>query len=260
MFSNADIFLGQLYRKATHIRRFENATRNPGAAQEDRLLRIIRSNADSAYGKKHHFDRINSVADFRKYVPVNKYEDLQPYIDAAKNGQSAQLSMEDPFMFATTSGTTAQPKFIPITESHLLDYTHAFQVHNYNMVTSFPHVAQGRFLIITSNDQEGTVASGKPYGAVSGVLNRRQSKLIRRHFAIPYEICKIKDVDMKYYLMLRVALAQSVTAILSCNPSSLLLLADQLKEHAGDLVADVSDGTIKSKYAPPAHLAHAFEP
>jgi hypothetical protein len=163
-------------------------------------------------------------------------------------------------MFATTSGTTAQPKFIPITETHLRDYTHAFQIHNYQMIKDWPNAASGRFLIITSNDREGVTPGGLPFGAVSGVLNKRQSPLVRRHFAIPYELCQIKDVDTKYYLMLRVAMALDVTAILCCNPSSLLLLADQLKEHAWNLLADVSDGTIRRQYAPPPELMPAFEP
>lgn len=260
MLIKAQIAVAQMYRRATHIRRFEKAVRAPGAAQEYKLLNILRANQNTAFGREHGFDRINSIEDFQKYVPVAKYEDLHPYIEALMNGERKQLTEEEPFMFATTSGTTAQPKFIPITETHLLDYTHAFQIHNYHMITSFPNVAVGRFLIITSNDQEGFVGSGAPYGAVSGLLNRRQPKVIRKHFAIPYELCKIKDVDVKYYLMLRLALMQDVTAILCCNPSSLLLLADQMKEHAEDLVCDITNGTVKSRFAPPPAIEHAFAP
>jgi hypothetical protein len=142
----------------------------------------------------------------------------------------------------------------------LRDYTHAFQIHNYHLIKDNYQAAAGRFLILTSNDEEGRSPSGLPYGAVSGLLNRRQSPIIRRHFAIPYEMCKIKDVDVKYYLLLRTALAQNVTAVLACNPSSLLLLSAQLGEHASDLVSDIFDGTVKSRYAPPRYLAPAFSP
>jgi hypothetical protein len=254
------VAIGQMYRAATHIRRFENACRTPAQAQEEKLLQIIRANQNTAFGRKHNFDKIHSIADYRKYVPIARYEQLSPYIEELMNGGSNQLSADEPFMFATTSGTTAKPKYIPITESHLLDYTHAFQVHNYNMMESFPAAVEGKYLIITSNDQEGFVACGKPYGAVSGLLNRRQPQVIRSHCAVPYELCHIKDVDVKYYLMLRVALAQKVTAIICCNPSSLLLLSDQLREHAAELVADIANGTVKSCYAPPEHLAAAFAP
>ncbi|PWT96787.1 MAG: hypothetical protein C5B53_08925 [Candidatus Melainabacteria bacterium] len=257
-FSNADIFLGQMWRRATHVRRFRRACRQPLQSQTEKLLSIVSANQNTAFGKAHNFHKIKSIADFRQYVPPCQYEDLQPYIDALLQGQQNQLTAEEPFMFATTSGTTAKPKFIPITETHLRDYTHAFQIHNYHLIQDNYQAAFGRFLILTSNDEEGRAPCGLPYGAVSGLLNRRQSPIIRRHFAIPYEMCKIKDVDVKYYLVLRTALAQNVTAVLACNPSSLLLLSAQLGEHASDLVSDIFDGTVKSRYAPPRYLAAAF--
>jgi GH3 auxin-responsive promoter len=258
VFKNFDISIGQLFRASTHVRHFNNAMKNPRQAQERKLLQIIKANENTVFGKKHRFDQIRSIADYQSRVGPNKYENLQPYIEALKNGQTNQLTAESPFMFATTSGTTAEPKFIPITESHLRDYTHAFQIHNYQMIVDHPECSIGKFLIITSNDEEGFVGNGVPFGAVSGLLNKRQSPIIKHHFSVPYELCKIKDVDMKYYLMLRIAMAQDVTAVICCNPSSLLLLADQLKEHASDLVADLCDGTVKSAYAPPAHLSTAF--
>lgn len=257
-FKNADIFIGQIWRAASHVRHFRGACQEPLRYQRAKLLKIVRSNQQSAFGKAHHFDKIDSIADFQKYVPVNHYEDLEPYITALSNGSRSQLTLEEPFMFATTSGTTAKAKYIPITKAHLQDYTHAFQIHNYHMIRDFARAATGKFLVITSNDEEGQSLSGIPYGAISGLLSKRQSPVIRRHFAQPYELCKIKDVDAKYYLMLRCALAQNVTAIMACNPSSLLLLAAKLKEHSQDLVADIFDGTVRSAYAPPKRFASAF--
>jgi hypothetical protein len=260
MLSNLDVKIGQAYRTVTHVRTFSRAIRQPRITQEEKLLQIIRLNEGTEFGKKHHFEKVHSIAEYQKYVPPGIYEDFRPYINALKAGARNQLTAEQPFMFAITSGTTAEPKFVPITETHLRDYTHAFQVHNHKMVDDFARVALGRFMIITSNDEEGRVECGLPYGAVSGVLNKRQSPIIRRHFAVPYELCKIKDVDAKYYLMLRVAMAQDVRIILCCNPSSLLLLSEQLKEHAQALVADLCDGGVSSRYTPPAALAHAFAP
>jgi hypothetical protein len=241
------------------VRVFRNALKNPRAAQTKKLLQIIRANENTAYGKRYNFAKIRSIEDFQRYVPPVSYEDIRPYVERAMAGEKAQLTAESPFMFATTSGTTAKPKFVPITEAHLRDYTHAFQIHNYKAIEDHPDASEGRYLIITSNDEEGRTAADLPYGAVSGLLNKRQPEILRKYFALPYEISKIKDVDTKYYLMLRLAVTQNITAILCCNPSSLLLLADQMKEHAAELVADVHNGTIRSRYAPPAELAYAFE-
>lgn len=250
MFDNLIISVGQLLRRATHLRHFNRAVRQPWSAQRDKLMQILRANESSLFGQRHHFGRISSVEEFQSFVPPSRYEDLSPYIEGIIEGRKGQLTCEQPIMFATTSGTTGKPKFIPITLRHLKDYTHAFQIHNYQMIRDYPQGARGRFLIITSNDEEGAVASGLPYGAVSGMLNRQQSPFVRKFFALPYELCKVKDIDAKYYLMLRLALCQPVTAILCCNPSSLILLADQLKEHGQDLIKDIFDGTIKKSYLP----------
>jgi hypothetical protein len=258
-FKNADVAIGQLWRSLTHVRHFRQACQNPSQSQTQKLLKIVRANQGTAFGRKFGFNKIQSVSDFQKQVPVSNYEDILPYIEKMLLGERNQLTAEDPFMFATTSGTTAQPKFVPINGQHLRDYTHAFQIHNYQMLADYGERAAGRFLIITSNDEQGHSPAGLPYGAVSGLLHRRQPPIIKKRFATPYELCKVANVDTKYYLMLRCALIQDIRAILACNPSSMLLLADQLKEHGEDLIADIFDGTIKSSYTPPAAIRSAFD-
>lgn len=243
--------LGQFYRELTHVNRFKAALKSPRVAQEKKLLSIVRANAGSVFGKQHNFDKIHSIEDFQRYVPTTTYDELQPYIDKLLDGQQGQLTTEQVIMFATTSGTTGKPKYIPITETHLSDYGHAFQIHNYQIVKDRPGSAMGRYLIFASNDEEGFTPGGQPYGAVSGLLRRRQSSLVQKYFSLPQSVGKIKDVESKYYTMLRLALGQNITAILGCNPSSFLLLADQLNEHAEELIADIFDGSFSRKYAPP---------
>jgi len=110
------------------------------------LLQIIQANQDTVFGRKYGFDKIRTIADYQARVPVSRYEDLHPYIERAMNGEKRQLTAQDPFMFACTSGTTAQPKFLPITEAHLLDYTHAFQIHNYHILKDRPALGWASFL------------------------------------------------------------------------------------------------------------------
>ncbi|MBU6453228.1 MAG: GH3 auxin-responsive promoter family protein [Cyanobacteria bacterium REEB67] len=260
--ANADILLAQAARRATHVRHFYGALKNPEAAQLSKLMQIVRANEQAAFGVNHNFDKIHSYKDYCRYVPASGYEGFEPYIDRLRAGAKKQLTLEDPFMFATTSGTTDRPKFVPITRAHLRDYTHAFQLHNYHMIKDFPRAALGKFLIMASNDQEGVTECGLPYGAVSGLLNRRQAPIIKRHFAVPSEISQIKDVEAKYYTLLRIAMTSHVTAIMACNPSSLLLLADKMADRAEELIRDITDGGINSGIAArlPDGLAQALAP
>ncbi|MBX9686441.1 MAG: GH3 auxin-responsive promoter family protein [Candidatus Obscuribacterales bacterium] len=250
---NPYMALGQVYRELTHIKRFKKALKNPRLAQEEKLLEFIKRNEDTEFGRKHRFSEIKNIKDFQRNVPPSTYEDLEPYIERSMAGGEKQLSKEKPLMYATTSGTTGKPKFIPITESHLKDYTHAFHVHNWGLIKDNPaaaHAPGGKYLIFNSNDQEGFTKDGTPYGAVSGLLRRRQSALIQRYFALPQFVSRIKNIESKYYSILRFAMSQKVVAVTSCNPSTLLLLADQLKEHADSLIKDLFDGGMPAAFKP----------
>jgi hypothetical protein len=258
--NNIDYFVvfGQLYRELTHIRRFKAALARPRAVQEKKLLDILRLNAESEFGRKHGFHRLKSIKDYQDEVPACTYENLEPYIEASMCGAPAQLSCEKPVMFATTSGTTGKPKFIPITETHLADYTHAFHIHNWGLTRDNPqaaHLPGSKYLIFNSNDLDGYTKDGTPYGSVSGLLRRRQSPLVQRYFALPPAVSRIKNVESKYYSILRLALPQKVVCMASCNPSTLLILAEKLQEHADELLRDIFDGGINSNFSPPPPLA-----
>jgi hypothetical protein len=254
-----DITIGQIYRNLTHVKKFQMAVTRPRQVQEEKLLAMVKANSDTLFGRRHNFAAIKSIADYQRFVPPAEYEDLRPYIEASMRGERAQLTATQPFMYATTSGTTSLPKFVPITKEHIDDYTHAFQLHNYQIIEDHPLAAIGKFFIVSSDDQVSVAQDGSPCGAISGLLNRKQSPIVKAHFALPYEVCKIKDVNSKYYMMLRAALVQDVTVMLCCNPSSLLLLAEQLAQNADSLIKDIFDGTINSAFLPEAHLRGAFD-
>lgn len=236
-----------------HVRKYFAAMQTPRLAQERKLLQLIERNQDSKFGQKHGFHKIRTIADFQERIPPAQYENLAPYIEAAMRGEAKQLTVEPPLMFATTSGTTNKPKFIPVTASHLKDYTHAFQIHNWAMAKDYSqtaHAKQARFLTFASNDLEGHTEAGIPYGAISGMLRRKQSPLMQKYLSLPHAVCRIKDVQSKYYTILRLALNHNVVAILSCNPSTLLLLSDCLQESAAMLLKDIADGTFHPFYRP----------
>ena len=70
MYPNLELMLGQKLRELLHVRRFTAGVKNPRAAQEQKLLSIIRANEESAFGRKHNFNGIRSIKDFQAAVPV----------------------------------------------------------------------------------------------------------------------------------------------------------------------------------------------
>jgi GH3 auxin-responsive promoter len=243
--------------------RFDAATWDARKVQEDYLVGLVKRNAETEYGREHGFGSVRSVDDYRKAVPPNTYETLEPYIERTLRGEKRVLTHDDPLMFATTSGTTGKAKYIPVTSHYMHEYSHGVHVHLYRMLADFGHLMEGKFLVPTSNDVEGHSEGGLPYGAISGYLTKQQPGAIKRFYALPYELCKVKDVEAKYYLTLRHALPADIRLIVMPNPSSMVLLGEKMIEHADELIEDIRKGTINPAYLPegtPKELTEGLKP
>src|SRR3989442_5119306 len=97
-----------------HRRAFEAATGDPEHAQARVLRALLRDNADTVFGREHGFATIGSAAEYARRVPIRDYETLRPYIGRIMAGEAGVLTAEAPFMFTTSSGTTGEPKLIPV--------------------------------------------------------------------------------------------------------------------------------------------------
>ena len=231
------------------ISKFKAQTFRPALAQSAKLLEIVAANAESQFGRDHNFGAIRSVADFQKAVPIREYEDFRPYIDRATAGEKSVLTTAEPLMYATTSGTSGKPKYIPITPGYMEEFRLASVVSGYHLLKSFPQIAGGVTLSIASPAEEGRTAGGTPYGAISGQLFQKEPYLIKKFISpIPYEVYLIEDYETRYYTLLRLALVLPLSLFYTLNPSTIALLCRRLQQYAPALISDIRQGTI----SPPA--------
>src|SRR4051812_23875309 len=96
-------------------------TQRADEVQRELLLERIRRNAESRFGRDHHFHEIRTPADYRRRVPIRGYDALEPYIERVRQGDVDALfgAGTKVHMFAMTSGTTNRPKTIPVTDQSL---------------------------------------------------------------------------------------------------------------------------------------------
>lgn len=235
--------------------RFMAATRRAATVQEAVLAAHVRRNAESEFGRDHHFDRIGSVADFRTRLPILRYQDFAPYIDRVRNGRIDALfgGRQRVRMFALTSGTTDQPKYIPVTDEFLQTYRRGWNAFGIKALLDHPAAFLRGIVQVTSRMDESRTPAGIPCGAITGLMAATQKRLVRKYYTTPPCVAQIDDPAAKYYTIMRLSVVRDVAFLITANPATQLKLARTADEHREQLIRDVHDGTLWSELpVPPA--------
>lgn len=229
-------------------------SRKPRHIAEKTLRDILTISRDTVYGREHHFDRILSATTaedffrlYRLYVPVNdSFETLRPYVERHKNGEEDILFPGKPDMYATTSGTTSEPKWIPMTHKYLKDvYGKMSHIWTWNFVKHRSRIFGGHIFTTVGKECEGYAPDGTLYGAVSGVLVRDIPRIIKKHYTAPASVMSIPDYNTRNYVLMRLAMQhRDVTLWATANPSTILELLRALNENTEEMINDIEKGTI----------------
>jgi hypothetical protein len=236
------------------LRHFKALCRTPVEAQERLLRQILEANAGTEFGRRHGFAAIGDFGEFQKRVPISTYEDLEPYISAEMQGRPNQLTKEPPVLFTTTSGTTGNRKYIPMTGEGKRAKSHLTWLWLCGMYRDHPGIVGGRILSVVSPEVEDHAPSGVPVGAESGHAYRTMPGPVRSIYTAPYGVFAIEDYEAKYYTLLRLAAGQNISCIATVNPSTIVLLADRLARHGESIIRDVRDGTLSADLPVPQEL------
>jgi hypothetical protein len=236
------------------LRHFRALCRTPVEAQDRLLRQILEANAGTEFGRRHGFGAIGGFGEFQQRVPLSSYEDLEPYITAQMQGRPNQLTKEPPVLFTTTSGTTGNRKYIPMTQEGKRAKSHLTWLWLCGLYRDHPGVVGGRILSVVSPEVEDHAPSGVPVGAESGHAYRTMPGPVRSIYTAPYGVFAIEDYEAKYYTLLRLAAGQNISCIATVNPSTIVLLADRLARHGESIIRDVRDGTLSADLPVPQEL------
>ena len=223
----------------------------------------MKRNADSQFGRDHHFGEIKNAADFRKRVPIRGYEGHEPYIDRVRQGETNALFCPgtEVLMFAMTSGTTAKPKTIPVTRQSLGDYRDGWKIWGIQAFDAHPKIIEQGLrpiLQLVSNWREQFTAGGIPCGAITGLTAHMQNRLVRTTYCMPPATMAIKEVEAKYYVALRLSAYRDLGATMAANPSTLLGIAKLGDREKETLIRDLRDGTLDPKWNVPPEVRRAL--
>jgi len=227
---------------------FLRETQDPATAQRRVLQSILRRNQATTFGRDHCFAEITTPEEYAARVPIRTYEDLRPYIERQEERKTSELVAAQPIMYARTSGTTGQAKYIPILPDTITRSRRSQRIFSCCHHAAIPGLFNGKTLAIVSPAVEGRLPTGTPYGSMSGLIYQSMPRLLRRKYLVPHVVFECANHELKYLLIATFALAErNITFMAGANPSTFLKIAEVIRTHREEIIAAVESGTLPGK-------------
>ena len=225
------------------LRRLMRKSRQVRLTQEHLLQTLLKLYAKTDFGIACGLPKTCDIYGFRRQFPITDYETLRPWIEKQMQDGKCCISPLPPIRYNLTSGSTGKPKFIPVSSNTYLWSRDAQMLTGYGMLRSRPKMLDGKILGIGAPAVEGLTQCGLPLGSRAGQTSQSLPRLIRAKYAIPASVLGIGDYELKYLLILRIALSEEqITYIQTANTSTLVLLSDLLNSHWEQLLSDLETG------------------
>lgn len=252
----------RLFNRKT-LRRFARELDDPRAAQRRRLDELLALDAAAGYPSSHGATTRMTPDVFRKALPVADYDDLWPHIEPlVERGNvapRATVTTQAVSMFLKTSGTTGRPKLLPVTPEYEAETDRGRRVWIERMLAEDERNSLGAHFTIVSPAHEDRTPGGLPVGSNTGRIFMRQPEWLRLFSAAPYEACGLTDFELRYYAILRHALAKrDVGTLTTANPSTVLLLCRKIMD-LGDELADAIEHGAFGRDLGPATVVPAWD-
>lgn len=210
------------------------------AAQRRYLLRLVRRNARTEYGRRYGFADMASVEAFRQAVPLTKYEDYLAYIEEIARGETGVLTADEVILFQPSSGTSSTSKLIPYTVSLKADFQRAIATWMVSLFKRKPELMRGlAYWSISPPTQQkrhhGLVPVG--FDEDAEYLGFIGKWLYAQVAAVPREITHLANVEVFFNQTLVHLLAADNLALISVwSPTFLMLLLTKFIENQDEVL------------------------
>lgn len=223
--------------------------------QRQQLESILRRNEATAYGRRCSFSKVDSLESFQAQVPLTSYGDYQPYIERQLAGTPNQLTADPPVYYAITSGSTGQPKYVPVTRADMEVHYHAIYGGVFGMVQEYyPHLPPEALFgnILETGEFART---SLPDGTMCGIRSASLYQWLDRHgefdasdYCVPKEVLFPDTLQDMTYIRARFALAaRDITAIHSVFLHRVEHFLDYITENWELLLRDMERGCVDQR-------------
>ncbi|XP_037547001.1 GH3 domain-containing protein [Nematolebias whitei] len=228
-------------------RKLEADTLNVKQVQEETLLKRLRKNADTSYGRRYDFISITNADDFRARHPLTSYEHYSELIRRVAAGEEKVIIAEKPLILAMTSGTSGSSCMLLSTKDTNTEFfMQGVTVCLDAMRQAFPETdSLQRTTKFFYNPTFRQSEAGIPIGPNSSTpASSRHTLNLYTTPAPAFEVPSEKDA---LYLHLLFALKDPSVGTLESNFASTVFYAfTALQERWQELVEDIEQGKIST--------------
>ena len=231
------------------LRALLQSAKAPDETQLRVLRGILADNASTTFGTTHRFSDIHTIAEYRRAVPVQVYEDLRELVERQELTGEPCLTAERPVFYNRTSGTVTAAKNIPVTEAGLRRLRDRQRLGTYVWSVGAP-ILSGKVFAVGGAAVEGRLQGGSPYGSASGKLHENQPRLLQGRYVLPSALASVADYQVRYLAMAILGVAEpAVTCVATANPSTLTQLLSLINQNAELVLKAVAAGRLPDELA-----------
>jgi hypothetical protein len=218
------------------INQIELFKKFPVETQQEILYKLLAKSASTEWGKKYGYSSIKSISDFQARFPVQTYEDIIPYVERLRKGESNLLWPGEIKWFAKSSGTTAtKSKFIPMSHEALEECHYRAGkdiIIIYSMLFPDTKIFSGKGLTLGGSHRMNQFNNDSLYGDLSAILIENAPFWVEIIRTPKQKIALLEDFEEKLELITKSCINENVTNI-SGVPSWYLVLIKQILAHTG---------------------------
>ena len=218
----------------------------PVATQRTLLRRLLRTAADTEWGRRYGFSEIADAPDvigaYQERVPLHTYDDIEDDVKRVREGTPDVMWPGRVTNFAVSSGTVSDGKIIPITQE-TIDHNRTFSVGtglHYLKETLDGRFFLGNHLTLPGRVEEDPDYPGTLAGEISGILAENAPDFFSAFFqAVPNEVAFIPNWEEKLRAIAERTVDQDIR-LLVMAPTWALTLFDELLSIYNERHADTA--------------------
>jgi hypothetical protein len=220
-------------KRLSQIELFRN---HPVETQEEVLYKLLARAALTEWGRKYNYSTISTIQEFQSRLPIQEYEDIVPYVERLRKGESNLLWPGEIKWFAKSSGTTSsKSKFIPMSREALEECHYragkdiiAIYTMNYPQTRIF----SGKGLTLGGSHRINQFSNDSLYGDLSAILIENAPFWVEIIRTPKPKIALIEDFEEKLHKITQATINENVTSLAGV-PSWNLVLIKHILEYTG---------------------------